>query len=312
MSASTPSAKFFEPAYLRLERSGELARRARALYASYRNCRLCPRECCVNRLRGERGVCLASATATVFSAHPHFGEEAPLVGRRGSGTIFFGQCNLRCVFCQNSDIVQPRVGSPVTDSDLAGIMLDLQDQGCHNINLVTPTHYVPSIVQALRIAIRRGLRIPLVYNCCGYEPLAVLRQLDGIIDIYLPDFKYADREAASRYSPGAKDYPEIAAAALEEMRRQVGELLLDAQGIALRGLLVRHLVLPENAAGTDKFVRFVAERLGPSTYVNIMEQYRPAYRAARYPELSRRITQEEYRQALAWAHEAGLTRLDHH
>jgi putative pyruvate formate lyase activating enzyme len=310
MAAPTRKAKSFEPAYVGLERSGELARRARALYLSYRNCRLCPRECCVNRLRGEKGVCLAPAAATVYSAHPHFGEEAPLSGRRGSGTIFFGQCNLRCVFCQNFEIVQPGAGSPVSDTELADLMIGLQRRGCHNINLVTPTHYVPSIVQALRIAVRQGLRIPLVYNCCGYEPVHVLRQLDGIVDIYLPDFKYADPEAACRYSPGARDYPEVAAAAIEEMRRQVGELVLDEDGIALRGLMVRHLVLPGNAAGTDKFVRFVADRLGPETYVNIMSQYRPAYRAFRFPELSRRITDEEYRQALEWARQAGLTRVE--
>jgi putative pyruvate formate lyase activating enzyme len=294
------------PAYLALARDGELARRARKLYSVYAMCRLCPHECCVNRLKGEKGVCRAAAVATVYSAHPHFGEERPLVGRNGSGTIFFGQCSLRCVFCQNSEIVQPGSGTTVSDAELAGIMLDLQNQGCHNINLVTPTHYVPSIVEALAIAVPRGLRLPLVYNCCGYEPIAVLKLLDGIVDIYLPDFKYTDTEKAKRYSPGAKDYPEVTAAAIEEMRRQVGDLVLDQDGIAQHGLMIRHLVLPGNAAGTDKFVQFVADRLGPSTYVNIMGQYHPAYKAFRFPEISRLITPEEHRQAIEWARKVGL------
>lgn len=310
MAPSIAEERAFEPAYVALARSGELARRARQLYSFYRICRLCPHECCVNRLRGEKGVCRATAVATVYSAGPHFGEERPLVGRNGSGTIFFGQCSLRCVFCQNSEIVQPGGGSPVSDADLAGIMLDLQNQGCHNINLVTPTHYVPNIVEALRIAVPHGLRLPLVYNCCGYEPMAVLKQLDGIVDIYLPDFKYTEAEKARRYSPGARDYPEVTAAAIEEMRRQVGELVLDENGIARRGLMIRHLVLPGNEAGTDRFVQFVADRLGPSTYVNIMRQYQPAYKAYRFPEIARPITAEEYRKAIEWARKAGLTRLD--
>ncbi len=310
MTNLTVPEKGFAPAYLELERSGELSRRARALYHAYRICRLCPRECLVNRLSGKKGVCQATSVARVYSAHPHFGEEHALVGRNGSGTIFFGQCNLRCVFCQNSEIVQPAAGSPVSDDELAGLMLDLQHQGCHNINLVTPTHYVPNIVQAVRIAIGGGLRIPLVYNCCGYEPMSVLQLLDGIVDIYLPDFKYADKENAARYSPGARNYPEVAATAIAEMYRQVGDLVVDEDGIALRGLMIRHLVLPGGAAGTDRFVRFVAKQLSPSTYVNIMPQYRPSYRANRYPEISRPITAEEFGEAISCAMEAGLTRLN--
>jgi putative pyruvate formate lyase activating enzyme len=206
--------------------------------------------------------------------------------------------------------VQPAAGSLVSDEELAGLMLSLQERGCHNINLVTPTHYVPNIVLALKIAIGRGLRIPLVYNCCGYEPIQVLRLLDGIVDIYLPDFKYADTEKAARYSPGAKDYPRVAAEAIAEMYRQVGDLIVDQDGIARRGLMVRHLVLPGGAAGTDRFAHFVAEQLSPSTYVNIMSQYRPSFRAKGYPEISRPVTAEEFREAISAALEAGLTRLN--
>jgi putative pyruvate formate lyase activating enzyme len=297
----------FEPAYLRLDRSGELDRRARDLYEVFRNCRLCPRACGVNRLAGELGECRSTSRAKVSSAQAHFGEEPPLVGRRGSGTIFFSNCNLHCVFCQNSEIAHDGEGGLVSDEALARLMIGLQQQGCHNINVVTPTHVVPNIVEALRAAIRLGLRVPLVYNCGGYESVEVLKLLDGIVDIYLPDFKYSDAATAEKYSAGAKDYPEVAAAALEEMHRQVGELVMDERGIALRGLMIRHLVLPSNLAGTDKFVQFVAAKLSRSTYVNIMAQYRPAHNSWSYPELTRRITPAEFRQAVTWAREAGLT-----
>ena len=297
----------FEPAYLRLDRSGELDRRARDLYEVFRNCRLCPRACGVNRLAGELGECRSTSRAKVSSAQAHFGEEPPLVGRRGSGTIFFSNCNLHCVFCQNSEISHDGEGGLVSDEALARLMIGLQQQGCHNINVVTPTHVVPNIVEALRAAIRLGLRVPLVYNCGGYESVEVLKLLDGIVDIYLPDFKYSDAATAEKYSAGAKDYPEVAAAALEEMHRQVGELVMDERGIALRGLMIRHLVLPSNLAGTDKFVQFVAAKLSRSTYVNIMAQYRPAHNSWSYPELTRRITPAEFRQAVTWAREAGLT-----
>jgi len=307
---AAPRHSEFEPAYLRLERSGELAERARELYSIYRSCRLCPRQCGVDRTKDETGSCSSTARAKVYSAHAHFGEEKPLVGRGGSGTIFFSNCNLLCVFCQNWQINHRGDGSYAGDEAIARLMIDLQRSGCHNINLVTPTHIVPSIVRALRVAIQRGLRIPLVYNCGGYEPVEVVRLLDGIVDIYLPDFKYADGAMAEKYSQGARDYPERAAAAIEEMHRQVGELVVDENGIALRGLIIRHLVLPSNIAGTDKFVHFVARRLTPSTYVNIMAQYRPEHQAAKYPELNRRITAAEYQQAIRWAKEAGLTRLD--
>lgn len=302
--------KDFEPAYLRLERSGELTERARELWSIYRGCHLCPRQCGVNRLKGEKGVCSSTSRAKVYSTHPHYGEEKPLVGRRGSGTIFFSNCNLLCVFCQNWEINHRGDGSYVSDDTIGRLMFDLQDLGCHNINFVTPTHCVPNIIQGLRAAIRRGLRVPLVYNCGGYEPVKILKLLDGIIDIYLPDFKYQDGAMSEKYSTGASDYPEVAAAAIEEMHRQVGELVVDEDGIALRGLMIRHLVLPHNIAGTDKFVQFVAKKLTRSTYVNIMAQYRPEHQAHKYPELSRRLTRDEYQQAIQWAREAGLTCLD--
>ncbi len=302
--------KDFEPAYRRLERSGELASRASELYSIYRKCRLCPRQCGVDRTRGERGFCSSTDRAKVFSAHPHFGEERPLVGSGGSGTIFFSNCNLLCVFCQTWEINHRGDGSYVGDETIGRLMTDLQAVGCHNINLVTPTHILPNIVGGLRYAIGRGLRIPLVYNCGGYEPVEIIKLLDGIVDIYLPDFKYTEGAMSDKYSSGAADYPERAAAAIEEMYRQVGNLVTDEAGVALRGLIIRHLVLPGNIAGTDKFVAFVATKLSRSTYVNLMDQYRPEYKARRIPELSRRITGVEYRQAKRWAKEAGLTRLD--
>lgn len=308
--ATSAAASNFEPAYLRLERSGELAARAQTLWHLYRSCRLCPRQCGVNRTRGERGVCSSTDRAKVYSFHPHFGEERPLVGSRGSGAIFFSNCNLLCVFCQNWQINHRGDGSFASHDNLARYMIELQQRGCHNINLVTPTHVLPNIVAALRIAIRRGLRLPLVYNCGGYEPVEVIRLLDGIIDIYLPDFKYTDPAMAAKYSHGASDYPQRAAEAILEMHRQVGDLILNPDGVALRGLIIRHLVLPNNIAGTDRFVHFVASRLSPATYVNIMAQYRPEYQARTIPELARRLTAAEYRQALAWAQQAGLTRLD--
>lgn len=301
-----PKRSLWEPSYLRLERTGELAERARLLTAMYRSCRLCPRLCGANRLEGHRGVCQSTDRMKVFAAHPHFGEERPVSGRFGSGTIFFGRCNLRCVYCQNWEIAHSSGGTAVTPEALARTMIDLQLRGCHNINLVTPTHFVPGIVQALRVAIGLGLRIPLVYNSGGYELVDVLKLLDGIIDIYLPDFKYGSREAAAKYSPGALDYPEVAMAAIEEMHEQVGDLELDPDGIARRGLIIRHLLLPENLAGTDKLVEFVARRLGRSTYVNIMPQYRPAFHAARFPELGRPISHEEYERAVFLARRAGL------
>ncbi len=302
--------KDFEPGYLKLERSGELKKRVAALKEIYKSCRLCPRECGVNRAKWETGICDSTSRAKVYSAHPHFGEERPLVGSGGSGTIFFSNCNLLCCFCQNWEINHRGDGTFIADDALGRLMVDMQDRGCHNVNLVTPSHIVPNIVAALRYAIPRGLRAPIVYNCGGYDSLEVIKLLDGIVDIYLPDFKYMSSEMAEKYSSGAAGYPEVAAAAIKEMHRQVGDVIVDEKGVALRGLMIRHLVLPGNVSGTGKFVKWVAEELGPETYVNIMAQYRPEHRAEEYPPLDRRLSRSEYSQALAWAREAGLKRLD--
>jgi putative pyruvate formate lyase activating enzyme len=299
-----------EPAYLRLARQGRLRQIEKALWDILGACRLCPRACGANRRVGKRGTCNSTARLKVASHGPHFGEERPLVGRGGSGTIFFSNCNLLCCFCQNWEINHRGDGRFITEAELADMMLDLQARGCHNINLVTPTHVVPHIVSALRVAVDRGLRLPLVYNTGGYDDLDVIRMLDGIVDIYLPDFKYQDGAMAAKYSSGAADYPDVAAAVIKEMHRQVGTLQRDARGVALRGLIIRHLVMPHNIAGTDRFVRWVARELTTDTYVNIMPQYRPEHRARDYPELARPITSEEWGQALAWARAAGLTQLD--
>jgi len=300
----------FEPAFLKAEREGRLAEVEGSLWEYFRACRLCPRQCGADRISGETGICSSTARLKIASYGPHFGEERPLVGSGGSGTIFFSHCNLLCCFCQNWQINHRGEGDFASHEDLAAMMLSLQRRGCHNINVVTPTHVVPHIVKALRLAIRKGLAVPLVYNTGGYDDLEVVRMLDGIVDIYLPDFKYQDGALAAKYSSDATDYPEVAAAVIKEMHRQVGELRMDSRGVALRGLIIRHLVLPDNIAGTDRFVDWVAKKLTRGTYVNIMAQYRPEHRAHRYPELSRRITMEEYRQAILWARQAGLTRLD--
>ena len=233
-----------------------------------------------------------------------------LVGRYGSGTIFISNCNLRCIFCQNWPISHEGKGEEMEDEDLGGLMLYLQEIGCHNINLVTPTHVMPNILNATRIAMKKGLRLPLVYNTSGYERFEIVKLLDGIVDIYMPDMKYMDSDQAGKYSAGASDYPEMAAKAIIEMNRQVGVLATDASGIALRGLIIRHLVMPNRVAGTEKFVKWVAQSLPKSTYVNIMPQYRVEYKAYEYPKISRGITVQEFLEAIDWAEQAGLTNLD--
>jgi putative pyruvate formate lyase activating enzyme len=298
------------PSYLMMERRGELEKVEGELWEGLRNCRCCPRSCGANRLEEEKGVCGSTARLKIYSAGPHFGEERPLVGNGGSGTIFFSNCNLLCCYCQNWEINHRGDGSPASHADLARMMVGLQKRGCHNINLVTPTHVVPHIVKALRLAIPMGLRLPLVYNTGGYDSLGIVKKLDGIVDIYLPDFKYMDGAMAARYSSAAYDYPEVAAAVIREMNRQAGDLKTDERGIAVRGLMIRHLVLPNNISGTERFVQWVSKELSPGTYVNLMAQYRPEHKAAEYPELSRRLTSDEWRQALKWAKQAGLTRLD--
>jgi putative pyruvate formate lyase activating enzyme len=309
-SASHPKRANFEPSYIAMERQGKLKAVESELWEIYKSCRCCPRACGANRLKDQKGVCSSTARLKVHSAAPHFGEERPLVGRGGSGTIFFSNCNLLCCFCQNWQINHRGDGDYVTHDDLAEMMLSLQRQGCHNINLVTPTHVVPHIVKALRTAIVRGLRIPLVYNTGGYDDLEMVKKLDGIVDIYLPDYKYMDGKNAAKYSSGASDYPEVAAAVIKEMHRQTGMLRKDDKGIAQRGLIIRHLVMPQNIGGTDRFVQWVARELSPNTYVNIMAQYQPMHKAFDYPEISRRITRDEWLQALQWAREAGLDNLD--
>lgn len=254
------------------------------------------------------GVCRTGDKAVVSSFGPHFGEEPPLVGTRGSGTIFFSNCNLRCVFCQNYDIAHFDRGHEVTDDQLGRLMLRVQEMGCHNVNLVSPTHVVPSILSAVRWAAGQGLNIPLVYNTGGYDSIETISLLDGVIDIYMPDMKYGEAESAREFSM-APDYPEVNFAAVKEMHRQVGDLVIDENGLALRGLLVRHLVLPEKAAGTEKVMKFIAEEISRGTYVNIMDQYRPYYKAAGHPVLGRRVTFREYRAALKTASKAGLTRV---
>ncbi len=298
------------PAYERLEIEGKLTQRVKQAYAIFENCHLCPRRCGVNRLKGEKGFCRAPVKPVVFSYHPHFGEEVSLVGRNGSGTIFFSNCNLRCIFCQNWPIAHEGRGKEIQEEDLADMMLHLQRIGCHNINLVTPTHVMPNILRATQIALRKGLRLPLMYNTSGYERLEILKILDGIIDIYKPDMKYMDPDKAAKYSSGAYDYPEVTKKAILEMHRQVGILSTNEYGIALRGVIIRHLVMPNRVAGTEKFVKWVAEALPKNTYVNIMAQYRVEYKAFEYPEIARGITVQEFLEAMDWAEKYGLTNLD--
>ncbi len=299
----------FEPPYLALAASGELAQRVKEAYARLAACDLCPRGCLVDRRAGELGVCRTGERARVSSFGPHLGEEDPLRGWRGSGTIFFTRCNLHCQYCQNADISQTDDGDLLEPEELAAIMLQLQAQGCHNINLVSPTHVVPQILAAVLIAATAGLRLPLVYNTGGYDAVSTLKLLDGVVDIYMPDMKYADAAAGQKYSK-VPEYPQHNRAAVREMHRQVGDLVLDERGLATRGLLVRHLVLPNGLAGTAEVVRFLAREISPNTYLNVMAQYRPAHRAREYPELSRPATRDEYRAAVKLALDAGLRRLD--
>ena len=296
------------PAYLKLSDT-ELKRRARLANTRMQACDMCARACGVDRQGGKLGVCKTGLQARVSSYGAHLGEEDPLRGWKGSGTIFFAGCNLRCQYCQNYDISQPGVGQEVSAQQLADIMLTLQESGCHNINLVSPSHVVPQILAALVIAAQAGLCLPLVYNTGGYDSLDALSLLDGVVDIYMPDMKYASGMHAKKYSR-AVDYPSANRAAVTEMHRQVGDLQIGGNGVATRGLLVRHLVLPRNLAGTRQIVRFLAKELSPKTYLNLMDQYHPAFNANRFPELNRSITSKEYHAAVRMAKEEGLTRLD--
>ena len=298
----------YNPPYIKLYEDGTLKKRAERVLSMLQNCTLCPHRCGVDRTESESGRCRSGIMPIVSSFNAHFGEESPLVGRHGSGTIFFTNCNLSCIFCQNYDISHLGRGEEVSYRDLASMMLKLQSSGCHNINFVTPTHMVSAILMALLIAIPEGLHIPLVYNSGGYDSAETLELLDDIIDIYMPDFKYMDSDNAEELS-GARDYPEVAMAALREMHIQVGDLEVDNRGIALRGLLIRHLVLPNNLASTDRVISFIAQ-LSKNSYINIMDQYRPEYRARECPDIRRRITLQEYDDAINQALQAGLSRID--
>jgi len=298
----------FSPVYNNLP-TGELERRAKIAYEHMIECDLCARQCGVNRMTGASGVCRIGIQAKISSFGAHFGEEKPLSGWRGSGTIFFTRCNLRCQYCQNFSISQTDSGYEVETDELASIMINLQNQGCHNINLVSPSHVVPQILRALAIAVQLGLHIPLVYNTGGYDSLSTLKMLDGVIDIYMPDMKYSNCGVAYRLSR-VRDYPSINRVAVLEMHRQVGDLQIDKQGLAQHGLLIRHLVLPRNLAGTKEVMKFIERDISRNTYVNIMAQYHPAYNSHHYPEINRPITDREFQAALEDAIQVGLTRLD--
>ncbi|MEJ5237331.1 radical SAM protein [Limisphaera sp. VF-2] len=314
-SAAPPAPPRTWPAYLGLLQDGTLRQRAALAREALAACRVCPRQCGVNRLENKTGVCGVGRLAVVASAFPHFGEEDCLRGWGGSGTIFLSGCNLRCVFCQNHDISHTVRGQPMTAEQLADVMLALQKAGCHNINWVTPSHVVPQLLEALALAAEAGLQLPIVYNTSAYDAVETLRWLDGVVDIYMPDFKFWSPAVARRLAH-AEDYPEMARAALREMHRQVGDLILDEHGLARRGLLVRHLVMPHNLAGTAEVTAWLARELSPHTYLNLMDQYRPAGQVTgpeghrRFPELGRPITAAEWRRARAEAERAGIHRFD--
>jgi len=293
------------PSYLKLFESGELKARAEKLKAIYKYCMLCPWDCRIDRTVGRLGVCKGRDRAKVSSAAPHFGEEPMISGTKGSGTIFFSNCNLRCKYCQNYQISQEGLGDEISNEQLADMMLMLESKGCHNINLVSPTHYLPNIISALNIAVQKGLKLPIVYNSNGYEKTDIIEILDGIIDIYLPDIKYSNNDIAVSLSNAPK-YVEYNRDALKEMFRQTGNLEMDADGIAVKGLLVRHLVLPADSAGSQRSLRFLANELSKDVWVSIMAQYKPCYKATDDARIDRTILPDEYKRALRWAKEAGL------
>ena len=310
-----------KPSYTHLYETSDLDRRIEKLYEILESCELCPRKCGANRLEGEKGICKSGKNLEISSYNPHFGEEEPLVGKRkrsittwfgsmgGSGTIFLTGCSLLCVYCQNYEISHLRYGKKVSLERVAEMMIELQNRGCHNINFVTPTHFAPQLMKATKLAIEKGLEIPLVWNCGGYENVEVIKLLDGIVDIYMPDIKYGEGEAAKRYSKiPAPDYFDRCEEAVKEMHRQVGDLSLDERGIAYRGLLIRHLVLPNNMTGSRKVLEFIANEISRDSYVNVMSQYRPEGEAYKYGELNRRPTEEEFYSVVAMAEKLGLTR----
>jgi putative pyruvate formate lyase activating enzyme len=300
----------YKPGYIDLHRTGILREKARQLWNMMKSCELCPRQCGVNRLKGEKGFCGASSQLRIASYHPHYGEERSLVGRGGSGTIFFSHCSLRCVFCINWEISQKGDGDDRSIEEFAKMMIRMQNWGCSNINIVTPTHYSPHILFALDKATGYGLTIPLVYNTCGWEKEEILQILDGAVDVYLPDFKYSDNQMADKYSSGADTYVEITQQALLEMNRQVGVAHPAADGLMYRGLMIRHLVMPNKVSGTKEVIDWIAANLPKDTYLNLMSQYRPMHKAGDYPEISRRITNAEYESVVSYARKVGLTNLD--
>jgi putative pyruvate formate lyase activating enzyme len=291
--------------YLDLYNSGELLRRVKVAYDRLRSCDICPHDCRVNRLAGETGVCRSGAQPRVASANVHRGEEPPISGTRGSGTIFFSNCNLRCRFCQNFPISQFGNGEDLSTRELAARMLKLQRQRVHNLNLVTPSHFLPQFLAALCLAVREGFRLPIVWNSNGYELVDVLELLDGVVDIYLPDMKYVAEEPAVSFS-SAPGYREVNRAAVREMLRQVGHLQLDGEGVGVRGLIIRHLVLPAGHAGSRETLRWIAENLGRETHISLMKQFFPAHEAGQVPGIHRKITDEEYDAAMDALEEAGL------
>ena len=299
----------FEPAYIETFKKGLLAEKIESAREIIKSCTLCPRQCKVDRTVGETGVCKTGDKAYVSSFNAHFGEEGPLVGTYGSGTIFFTHCNLRCIFCQNYDISHLGQGEEISDEQLADIMLWLQNKRCHNINFVTPSHVVPQILSALAVAVPKGLSLPLVYNTGGYDSVDTLKLLDGVFDIYMPDFKFWD-PAIAKATCNAENYPEVAQQALLEMHRQTGDLVMDDTGIAQRGILLRHLVLPSGLSGTREIMRFIARRVSKNTYVNIMPQYRPCGRAGEIKALSVHPSNTDFETALQAAEEEGIKRLD--
>ncbi|MFH1918830.1 MAG: radical SAM protein [Planctomycetota bacterium] len=300
-----------DPAYLELFESGELARRTERAVESLADCAVCARKCRADRLdeTNLKSYCRTGRYALVSSCFPHHGEESCLRGWNGSGTIFFSQCNLRCVFCQNFDISWQGRGRPVTADELAAMMLGLQREGCHNVNFVTPSHVVPQILEALCLAAEQGLRLPLVYNTGGYDRLSTLELLDGVVDVYMPDFKFWASEVSEELAH-AEDYREVACRAVRQMHRQVGDLVIDDDGLARRGLLVRHLVMPGLLAETREVMRFLAREISAETYVNVMPQYRPHGYAHRHEPINRPLSLDEFRRALAIAEEEGIRRLD--
>ncbi len=299
------------PRYLTAKSKSALKEKAAILEENLSSCTLCPRRCGVNRLKGDVGYCKAPAELVISSVFAHYGEESPLVGVGGSGTIFLAHCNLKCIFCQNYEISMRGEGVRYSEQELAAAMILLQQKGCHNINFVTPTHYIPAILRGLSLAVEKGLSIPLVYNCSGYESLEVVKLLEGVVDIYMPDIKFLEQELSTRYC-NAPDYPDVIREVVKEMHRQVGDLVLDARGIVQRGLLIRHLVMPSHAENTRIVLDFIRQELSRDAFVNIMAQYHPCFQASRFEEISRRPTAKEHSDAVEYGRKIGLRRAGLH